>query len=117
MKLHHIVGVLGLLAGIAVATEWVPIFGSTDGQWDIRRGSAMPRDLGGKLHHTAYVRVTSPGGEETTFMAAVPVDHCGQRHGDVLLLTLGGTVLMSSMFTSGDGSTGAMLAKTLCRGK
>ena len=54
---------------------------------------------------------------ETTFMAAVPVDHCGLRRGDVMLLTLGGTVLMSSVFAVGDGSTGAMLAKTLCKGK
>lgn len=117
MKPYNIIGALCLLAGVAVATEWVPIFGSTDGKWDIRRGSATPRELGGKLHHTAYVRVTSNAGDETTFMAAVPMEHCGLRNGDVLLLTLGGTVLMASVFTHGDGSTGAMLAKTLCRVK
>jgi hypothetical protein len=107
--------VMGLAAGAAVATTWVDVMDSPSGRWAVQPTSRAVLSIAGQNHRTARVQLVRADGAGQVFLAAVPVQHCNQARGDLLLLNLQGQVHSRDVFAANSGTVGAVLARELCK--
>ena len=101
-------------AGAVVAMDWTTIsVTQSGGEWLLRAGSVQVMKREGQPQVVAYVLHRTPDGE-TQYQAEVPARYCGAPRGDVSLRTVGGTLVMQTVFVPEDGTVGARLAQALC---
>jgi len=100
-------------ASLAVAKpfEWIELATMEDGSvWSYRSGTVSKRSQ----HIAAVTRRVDVEGGELIFHALVPIDHCGQKRGDVAIFTISGAKVGSYVWATGDQSAGVAIATALC---
>lgn len=114
-------GLAGLLAGLAVGlayatdVQWQAVSVSArGGLWSIGRNTAAQGpDARGRLVRQAQVQ-HELGGVATTFTAQVPLAHCGQPRGDLVLVHKGSGEVTPIVFDAKARDASALLAAAVC---